>query len=542
MGIRPLSLGCRTVEVKPCLGDLAWAEGAMALPDGGAVRVRAEKRADGSLDVRVAAPDWVKIVREENPKGPTVTWRPAAHDARNGLGAVSLDPMLTERIRSLGGTVAEISPAASADDVRLALKRLRDEGQDRYRVCPFRCGVAGAGAELAAKLAADGLDKPDFFLSADDDAAVKLKASGMVPTLKSRRFNTGVIYPSVPEKGNTAYPASLSAAPLRGVMLPDERCKEDDFKTLHDWGATLARYQMTLFKPTHTNAPHQVVADFFEWLEERLDHLDEVLGWAGKYGIKIVVDLHSYPGGAYGETYASHHSQHDARMFHERVYGEAFVEAWRRIARRFAGRKEIYGFDFANEVWQTTSAKYADYWTMQRRAGEIVRSFDPQATLVVECCHSDNPWGFEVLSPLPTDNVVYQVHMYLPHEFTHQGLGKARDEYEHKPYPNPERGWNVDFLRRELKDVVDFQKRTGARILVGEFSAIAWADGADRYLTDCIKLFNEYGWDWTYHAFREFRGWDVEKETAAFKGPGSEPRPSPDNPRMRVLRAGLKGE
>ena len=63
LGIRPLADGCRRVEVKPCLGDLAWAEGAMALPDGGAVKVRAERRADGSLDVTIAAPDGVEIVR-----------------------------------------------------------------------------------------------------------------------------------------------------------------------------------------------------------------------------------------------------------------------------------------------------------------------------------------------------------------------------------------------------------------------------------------------------------------------------------------------
>ena len=63
LGIRPVGVGCRTVEVKPFLGDLAWAEGAMALPDGQAVKVRAEKRPDGTLDVKVDAPPSVKILR-----------------------------------------------------------------------------------------------------------------------------------------------------------------------------------------------------------------------------------------------------------------------------------------------------------------------------------------------------------------------------------------------------------------------------------------------------------------------------------------------
>ena len=63
LGIRPVGVGCKTVEVKPFLGDLAWAEGAMALPDGQAVKVRAEKRPDGTLDVKVDAPPSVKILR-----------------------------------------------------------------------------------------------------------------------------------------------------------------------------------------------------------------------------------------------------------------------------------------------------------------------------------------------------------------------------------------------------------------------------------------------------------------------------------------------
>ena len=63
LGIRPLEAGCKTVEIKPFLGDLAWAEGAMALPDGNAVKVKVSKKADGTLKVDCSAPDWVKIVR-----------------------------------------------------------------------------------------------------------------------------------------------------------------------------------------------------------------------------------------------------------------------------------------------------------------------------------------------------------------------------------------------------------------------------------------------------------------------------------------------
>ena len=63
LGIRPVGVGCKTVEVKPFLGDLLWAEGAMALPDGRAVKVRVEKLPDGTLKTDVDAPDGIRIVR-----------------------------------------------------------------------------------------------------------------------------------------------------------------------------------------------------------------------------------------------------------------------------------------------------------------------------------------------------------------------------------------------------------------------------------------------------------------------------------------------
>lgn len=62
LGIRPITDGCRRVEVKPFLGDLDWAEGAMALPNGRAVTVRVSKRADGTLDMQVKAPEDIEIV------------------------------------------------------------------------------------------------------------------------------------------------------------------------------------------------------------------------------------------------------------------------------------------------------------------------------------------------------------------------------------------------------------------------------------------------------------------------------------------------
>ena len=69
---------------------------------------------------------------------------------------------------------------------------------------------------------------------------------------------------------------------------------------------------------------------------------------------------------------------------------------------------------------------------------------------------------------------------------------------------------NREYLRKILKPVRDFQLAYNVQIYAGEFSAARWAPGAADYLRDCIDLFEEYGWDWSYHAFREWDGWSVE--------------------------------
>ena len=70
-----------------------------------------------------------------------------------------------------------------------------------------------------------------------------------------------------------------------------------------------------------------------------------------------------------------------------------------------------------------------------------------------------------------------------------------------------------------MKPAIDFQKKTGCQLYVGEFSVIRWAPGGSgvNYLKDVLSLFETNRWSWTYHAFREWPGWSLEHE-----GPKSE--------------------
>jgi len=63
LGIQVAEVGCKTVRVKPSLGDLQWAEGSFPTPLG-VIKVRHEKQADGSVKSDIHAPEGMKIIRE----------------------------------------------------------------------------------------------------------------------------------------------------------------------------------------------------------------------------------------------------------------------------------------------------------------------------------------------------------------------------------------------------------------------------------------------------------------------------------------------
>ena len=314
--------------------------------------------------------------------------------------------------------------------------------------------------------------------------------------------------------------------PLRGMMLPSRGLHDEDFAKLRDWGVTLVRYQMS--RNWDARDTERDLDDYDAWMETKLAHLEErVIPFARKYGIKVAVDLHMPPGGKSPDI--------ELNLFYEPEYADHFVELWRRIARRFKGCDVIYGYDLLNEPLQTYNAAAGnDYWSLQKRVAEAIREIDPDVPIIMESRFAASPRGFADLPALPMKDVIYELHLYSPFAYTHQGVNRNRP-WERGTWPDDAKGWNRDFLRKALEPVVAFQKRHGARIYVGEFSAIAWAEGADRYLTDCIALFKEYGWDWTYHAFDESKCWNVEIEADK----PFEFRPAEETPRKRALLEGM---
>ena len=292
--------------------------------------------------------------------------------------------------------------------------------------------------------------------------------------------------------------------PLRGMMSP-QQLTAGDLSDLRLWGANLLRWQFC--RNWGVPFTDRDLAEYGTWIQGKLAEFDRVLADAERNGLKVILDLHSPPGGRRdGADFK------DMEMFYNRKYADWFVNFWREVARRYKNHPAIWGYDLINEPVQSRPSKHG-YWELQMEAAEAIRKIDPERPIIVEANNWAAPESFRYLKPFPLKNIIYQLHCYLPLAYTHQLVHKGTVENPvFLTYPGRIDGvmWNREKLRRMLEPVRQFQQRYGARIYVGEFSAIRWAPGAARYLADAISIFEEYGWDWSYHAFREWDGWSLE--------------------------------
>ena len=326
--------------------------------------------------------------------------------------------------------------------------------------------------------------------------------------LSTLKLSTGQkLFPPKNVGYKVKYPKRVAKRkPLRGAMIrPD--LKEQDVADLASWGAKLMRYQFIPIRDKGYDAAKatkaESIAKFRHDATVHLDYLaDNVLGWARKHGMMVVVDMHMFPKGPKESVFD------DDELF------EAFRDVWKTVAERLKGNEDvIYGYDIINEPGQTKPMKYG-YFGLQELVAREIRAIDPKTTIVMESASACGPHAYSYMNALDMDNVIYQVHVYQPLSYTHQGLGKAysgRSAYP-RPAGNGLCAIDKEYLRKVIEPVRKFQREHKCRIYVGEFSAAAWAEGAAQYLEDSISLFEEYGWDWTYHAFREATVWSVEHE------------------------------
>ena len=363
-----------------------------------------------------------------------------------------------------------------------------DEGTFDWKRVAFRVAVPQAAQKMSLVLGLELVTGKAWF----DDVQVAVHR----PLSRKREpVTTGPMY-----KGH-------DLGRLRGAMIGPDIDEEGLRVFGQEWNANVVRWQLIRRGPIAD--PLDMVA-YDRWLQGELAKLDRLMPACEKYGLLLVLDLHSPPGGlrTSGGYAGSDHGLFNSGGLPGQV--RPIVAGYRP---QVQGRAEPFG----PMTWPTNrlSLRVPIIWPTGRNwlskpPRQSVRWIRSGRSL---SSHRDGEVrnGLIEFEPIDIPNVVYSVHMYIPHNFTHQNVHSATTP---KKYPGEIDGrmWDKQQLEQALRPAIEFQEMHNVQIYIGEFSAIRWApdNSAYRYLRDVIDIFETHGWDWTYHAYREWDGWSVE--------------------------------
>lgn len=295
--------------------------------------------------------------------------------------------------------------------------------------------------------------------------------------------------------------------PWRGVVLSSTNNIPEDISPLvHQLDVNSVRVTLKV----RDFAKRQNLDPRTAW-EKNLQWADSMLDACKKNGIVGIISLHQIPiDPTLNLTQDSPGFWNDPQQLSEAIRLAGL------LANHFKDRGwELGAYELLSEpvLRDGKSMKIPPQWPqlMQMIIKEI-RKYDSQRWIVVTPGPGGLPKGYKEFKPLAFEKIVYGAHMYVPHVFTHQGIGGRKRGFT---YPGMiiYTYWDKQALINYLKELRSFQEEYGAFVWIGEFGAVRWADGGEQYLLDLTSIFNQYGWGWCYFAYKGYHGWNPDYDT-----------------------------
>jgi aryl-phospho-beta-D-glucosidase BglC (GH1 family) len=182
----------------------------------------------------------------------------------------------------------------------------------------------------------------------------------------------------------------------------DNFVAEDDIAKIHDLGFNAVRVAMNarLLLPEGQDSFDQT----------GFSYLTNVVDWAGKHGVYVILDMHTTPGGQTGANIDdSINDQPD--LFNVPSNQDRLVKLWTEVARRFAANPTVLGYDLLNEPLAPDFSNLNDQlWPLYQRLGAAIRTVDSKHIFIVEGAQWANNWS-SLQQPFD-DQLIYSFHKY----------------------------------------------------------------------------------------------------------------------------------
>lgn len=268
----------------------------------------------------------------------------------------------------------------------------------------------------------------------------------------------------------------------------DSFIQESDIKNIAAEGFNCIRV------PFHFNLIEKRVGQYDK---VGINRLDQVIAWAKKYGVWVILDLHAVPGCQNHDWHSD--STGKADFWKKPAYQKRVYRLWAFLAKRYANETTVAGYDLLNEA-VLKDAKFLN--TFYKNVIKAIREVDQNHILFIE----GNTWAQDVkcLEKFDDDNYVLSIHHYVPLEFTFNLVPELT-------YPLKSKGWNWDIKTScdILTRVANVAKSHGVPIFVGEFGVNARSGkyGEDKWLSDILKCFKNLNFHWTYWTYKAVKNY-----------------------------------
>ncbi|MDD5584254.1 MAG: cellulase family glycosylhydrolase [Candidatus Omnitrophica bacterium] len=253
---------------------------------------------------------------------------------------------------------------------------------------------------------------------------------------------------------------------------------EDDFKNIASMGASVVRVPFNY---------HIVQNDEFSYF-------DKLFSWAGKHGIKVILDLHAAPGAQNEDWHSDGIGK--ALFWQKDAYRHQACRLWETVANRYKDQPQLLGYDVLNEpvIGDKPVTLVKEFY---RQAIRAIRAIDKRSIIFLE----GDIWAqrIDYLKDLIAENIQISIHTYQPLKYV----------FNFKPFdrfPGSIDGaiWDKDTLSRYLEPYCNFSRDNKVGIFVGEFG-INWRGGffgEIEWLDGILDVFDKFGFGYTYWTYK----------------------------------------
>lgn len=235
------------------------------------------------------------------------------------------------------------------------------------------------------------------------------------------------------------------------------------------------------------------------FIDEGFKYIDRVVEWCRKYNLNLILDLHKAAG------YSFDKDENESGFFDNERYQELFYTLWEEMAARYGKYAPNVAFELLNEVVDKDTC---DKWNdIALNCIKRIRRISKDVVISVGGYWNNDILAVKDLFMPPDKNIVYNVHCYAPHIFTHQGAswmdimpedyrcdmsqtlkGMRKDCEKYMPYTLAEFDdvWDNDekldekYFANLFKPAVDIAIERDVVLYCGEYGVIEFAGKENR--------------------------------------------------------------